>query len=93
MTDVADDGDRFVVTVDGVEAELRYRLTGDRLALVHTGVPEAIGGRGVGGRLVRAALDRAEAEGVTVVPHCPYARRWLERHPDEAARATVDWSA
>jgi hypothetical protein len=25
------------------------------------------------------------------VPLCPFARGWLERHPDVAARATVDW--
>jgi hypothetical protein len=28
---------------------------------------------------------------LTVVPLCPFARGWLERHPDVAARATVDW--
>ena len=30
--------------------------------------------------------------GVTVLPWCPYARSWLEKHPDEAARITIDWS-
>jgi predicted GNAT family acetyltransferase len=40
---------------------------------------------------VRAALDRAEAEGLTIIPDCPFARGWLEKHPDEAARATIAW--
>jgi len=70
-----------------------YRRNGDRLILVHTGVPAELAGRGVGGQLVRAAVERAAAEGLTVVPWCPYARKWLEDHPDAAAAVTVDWEA
>jgi predicted GNAT family acetyltransferase len=40
---------------------------------------------------VSAAVDHAAQEGMTVVPLCPFARGWLERHPDVAARATIDW--
>ena len=61
------------------------------LVLVHTGVPESMEGRGIGGQLVAAAVQRAVASGETLVPQCPYARSWLEKHPDEAARVTVDW--
>lgn len=82
---------RFELTVDGHTAELVYRADGDRLVLVHTGVPDELEGRGIGGRLVRAALERAEREGLTVVPSCPFARGWLQRHPDEAARVKIDW--
>ena len=87
------DASRFELTVDGHLAELAYRLDGDRLVLVHTGVPDELGGRGLGGVLVRAALDRAAAEDLTIVPRCPFARSWLEKHPDEVRRhseAAVD---
>ena len=84
---------RLVVEQNGAEAELVYRRNGDRLILVHTGVPAELAGRGVGGQLVRAAVERAAAEGLTVVPWCPYARKWLEDHPDAAAAVTVDWEA
>lgn len=83
--------DRFVARSGDSEAELVYRASPDTLILVHTGVPEELEGRGVGGELVRAALARAEAEGLTVVPWCPFARRWLQRHPDEAGRVRIDW--
>jgi predicted GNAT family acetyltransferase len=83
---------RFELSVEGHLAELVYRHRADRLILVHTGVPDELGGRGLGGVLVRAAIDRAAAEGLTVVPWCPFARAWLEKHPDEAARVTIDWS-
>jgi predicted GNAT family acetyltransferase len=82
---------RFVIREGGAEAELIYALQGDRLILVHTGVPEEWGGHGIGGRLVRTALARARANGLTVVPWCPYARHWLQEHPDDAATVTIDW--
>ena len=90
---VVDDtaANRFVVREGGTEAELVYALDGRRLFLVHTGVPEEWGGRGIGSRLVRAALARAGTGGLTVVPWCPFARRWLHEHPDEAAAVTIDW--
>jgi uncharacterized protein len=82
---------RFVVREGGAEAELVYALADRKIVLVHTEVPEQWSGRGIGGRLVRAALARAETENLTVVPWCPFARRWLHEHPDEAAKVTVDW--
>jgi predicted GNAT family acetyltransferase len=85
--------DRFVVRGPDAEAELDYRLNGTRFVLAHTEVPEAWGGRGVGSRLIRAALARARAEQLTVVPWCPFARRWLKEHPDEAGGVDVDFKA
>jgi hypothetical protein len=84
--------DRFVVRIEGMEAELVYRVSGDRLFLLHTEVPESLGGRGIAGQLVRAALRRAEADHLTIVPWCPYARRWLKEHPDEAGGIRVDFT-
>jgi predicted GNAT family acetyltransferase len=83
---------RFRYVEDGMDAALVYRSEGDVLTLVHTEVPEQLGGRGIGGRLVRAAVERAKASGETVRPWCPFARRWLRDHPDEAAGVAVDWS-
>jgi predicted GNAT family acetyltransferase len=82
---------RFEVSMDGRLAELDYRRHGDRLVLIHTEVPAELEGHGLGGRLVTAALGEAAAEGLTVVPLCPFARSWLEKHPDAAAQATIDW--
>jgi predicted GNAT family acetyltransferase len=81
---------RFEVSIDGHLAELIYRRHLDRLVLVHTGVPDELEGRGVGGMLVRAAVARAVQEGLTVVPLCPFARRWLERHPEVASTVTIE---
>ena len=82
---------RFVVRGHGMEAELVYRVGADRLFLVHTEVPEGMGGRGIGGRLVRGAVRRAETDHLTIVPWCPFARRWLKEHPDEVGGVHVDF--
>src|SRR5471032_2892392 len=82
---------RFELEVDGHLAELVYHRSGKRFVLVHTGVPDALEGRGIGGLLVTAAIAEAAEHEWTVVPRCPFARGWLERHPDVANRVTIDW--
>jgi predicted GNAT family acetyltransferase len=85
-------GSRFELQAAGGHlAELQYRRNGNRLVLIHTEVPAELVGFGIGGRLVAAAIDRAAREGLTVVPLCPFARGWLERHADVAGQATIDW--
>ena len=92
VRDVPAEG-RFVVEVDGAVAQLVYDAAPGRLVLIHTEVPDEIGGHGIAGDLVRAAVDRAHAGGETIVPLCPYARRWLREHPDVAGTVEIDWKA
>ena len=75
---------RFSTQLEGHGAELIYRRLDGRLLIDHTGVPEAIGGRGVAGELVRAALDYARAENLRVVPLCSYSAEYVRRHPGYA---------
>jgi predicted GNAT family acetyltransferase len=92
VTDDHEDS-RFEIVIDGSVAELAYRRRADRLVLVHTEVPESISGHGIGGELVRAAVERAAKERLRLVPVCPFARDWLEHHPDVAATVDIDWGA
>jgi len=87
------DASRFELREDGWLAELVYRVRGGRLVLIHTEVPLELEGRGIGGRLVTAAVDRAAREKLTLVPLCPFARGWLERHPEAASKAVIDWDS
>ncbi|HYK66297.1 MAG TPA: GNAT family N-acetyltransferase [Streptosporangiaceae bacterium] len=90
VTDNAE-ASRLEIHADGEVAELIYRTRPGRLVLIHTGVPDALGGRGLGGQLVLSAIGKAEHEELTIVPLCPFARGWLERHPDDAAKVPIDW--
>lgn len=75
---------RFVVTLDGHAGYVEYERDGKLFTITHTIVPPEIGGRGIAGKLVAAALDHARSEDLKVVPRCPYAAAWIDRHPQYA---------
>jgi predicted GNAT family acetyltransferase len=62
-------------------AYLTYREHDGIFDIQHTVVPAELGGQGVGGALVVAAVDYARDSGLELVVTCPFARRWLEKHP------------
>lgn len=75
---------RFFLEVTGGTAELSYRPVDEHtLDLVHTEVPDAAAGQGIGGKLANAAFAWARGNGMKLVVTCPFVRKWLERHPDE----------
>ncbi|WP_082589094.1 GNAT family N-acetyltransferase [Nostocoides sp. Soil756] len=83
--EIVEDEHAWMARVDGHAAgELVWRESrdGSAVVLVHTQVAEGFEGQGVGGALVRAAVDRLAADGRAVRPDCPFARAWLQRHPD-----------
>jgi len=73
---------RYELDVDGEIATVYYRLAPGVITLVHTEVPEALGGRGIGSKLVRAVLEDVRARGLKVVPRCPFVTAWMGKHPE-----------
>ena len=69
------DGDRLL----GLAA---YERRGDRVVFTHTEIDPQAEGSGLGGTLVRAALDDVRGRGERVVPQCSFVRSWIERHPE-----------
>ena len=59
-----------------------YQQQGDRLIFTHSEVPPADEGRGIGSRLVRAALDDARHRGFKIVPACSFVADFVRRHPE-----------
>ena len=81
---VVHDADRRQFRVgdgDGA-AVLQYRSDPGRITFLHTHVPESYRGQGIGGKLARAGLEHAKAEGLGVVPYCPFVRSYLTKHPE-----------
>ncbi|HEX6374263.1 MAG TPA: GNAT family N-acetyltransferase [Allosphingosinicella sp.] len=74
---------RYELAVDGRLAVAEYRLRPGRISFTHTEVPDALAGRGIGKRLVKAALDDARAQGLKVVPICPFVKHYIDTHPEE----------
>lgn len=75
---------RFTAEVEGHTGFVEYEPGDGMITITHTVVPKAIGGRGIAGHLVAAAVDYASAEGLKVAPRCSYAAEWFDRHPDRA---------
>lgn len=85
---------RFEVALGNSRALLEYEQTGDQIIYLHTKVPSALEGRGIGSALASAALDDARAQGLTVVPRCSFVRNYLEHHPEYRSLVDVeDWRA
>ena len=45
-------------------------------------MPPELGGKGVGSKLVQAALDQVGAEGMKVIAECPFVKAWIGKHPE-----------
>jgi uncharacterized protein len=74
---------RYVVRLDGTEAEMTYSRAGETMIIIdHTDVPDAMRGRSVEQALVRRAIEDARAEGRSIVPLCPFAKAQIARHPE-----------
>jgi predicted GNAT family acetyltransferase len=81
---------RYELTLDGATAFVRYRRVPGVVTFIHTEVPDALGGQGIGSRLARHVLEDARRQGLKVVPLCPFIAAWMARHPEyDDLRATA----
>ena len=84
VRDVPDEHKYEIREDDRVLGIAVYRRRGDVTTFLHTEVDPDAGRPGVGGTLVRAALDDVRSHGGSVVPICPFVRGWIDRHPEYA---------
>lgn len=75
---------RYELTVDGHLAATYYKIADGVITFVHTEVPDALAGRGVGSKLVKGALDQVRSAGLKVVPQCPFVKAYIEKHGEYA---------
>ena len=75
---------RFEMDTPGGPAFARYRRDGATLMILHTEVPRALEGRGLGSQLVQGMLDLVRSRGEKVVPLCGFVRRFIALNPGYA---------
>lgn len=72
---------RYEMPIDGTTAFVTYARHGHTITLIHTEVPAALEGRGVGSALARSVLDDIRRRGLHVVPECTFIAGYIARHP------------
>lgn len=89
MTDItieredSEKGGRYVVRMNGDEAEMTYSRAGaTRIIIDHTGVPDSMRGMSVGRKMVERAVMDAREGGYKIIPLCPFAKATLEKHTE-----------
>jgi predicted GNAT family acetyltransferase len=85
------DAFQFQARIEGFEeiGVLDLKPAGDGVyAATHTGVPDVMGGKGVGSALVKALMEDAQTEGYKIIPSCPFVDVKMKRNKEwEALRA------
>jgi len=71
-----------VALPDGEFARLEYRWLKGNLALMHTLVPAADRGKGIGAGLVKYVLDYAYTQHLKVIIYCPFVQKYVKEHPE-----------
>ena len=78
---------RYVARVAGHDqvADLTFSRAGAvRLIVDHTAVPDALRGLGVGAALAERVVEDARAQGLRIIPLCPFFKGQALRHPEWA---------
>jgi predicted GNAT family acetyltransferase len=75
---------RFEAGTEPDLAMLVYSVQGPAVDLIHTEVPAACQGQGLGGKLAAAALNWAREKGLKVIPSCPYVQTYIAKHREYA---------
>lgn len=73
---------RYELVVDDTLAIAQYTLDRGVLTFTHTVMPKALQGKGVGSRLIAAAVKDARARRLKVVARCPFVKAWFAKHPE-----------
>lgn len=63
-------------------AVLKYKRAGKHITYIHTGVPSAMEGHGIGSTLAHTALEDAQREHLSVTPQCPFVASYILEHTE-----------
>lgn len=71
----------YYFDVDGLKPHIKYAISDDnRIFLLHTIVPEELGGKGIGSALIEAVLKEVDKKEYTLVPVCWFVAKYLGKN-------------
>ncbi|WP_328388678.1 GNAT family N-acetyltransferase [Nocardia sp. NBC_00416] len=62
-----------------------YTERGEETVFTHTEIDPAFGGKGLGGRLAKFAIEDTVEREREIRPECAFIRSYLEKHPEYSA--------
>ncbi len=75
---------RYELAVEGHIAATYYDISGSVITFTHTEVLKELEGRGIGSKLIKGVLDQVRAQGLKVVPQCPFVNAYIGKHSEYA---------
>ena len=75
---------RYELRADGHTAATYYKIADGVITFIHTEVPPELGGKGIGSKRIKGALDQVRADGLKVIAECPFVKAYIEKHPEYA---------
>ncbi|MCZ8167824.1 hypothetical protein SAMN05444377_1262 [Flavobacterium fontis] len=74
----------FQITIDGTEqGRMTFVYAGpDKIIIDHTEVRPGNEGKGLGKKMVTAAVEMARANGLKILPLCPFAKAVFDKTPE-----------
>ena len=73
---------QFELQLEGGKAVVEYILTGDKINLIHTEVPQQFSGKGIAGILVKKVLEYIKDKNWILTPSCSYVAKYVDNHPE-----------
>jgi predicted GNAT family acetyltransferase len=73
---------RYEMVVDDWMAYVTYAQAENTITVLHTLVPTALEGKGVGSKLARAVLEDIRKKDLKVVAECAFIGGFIRRHPE-----------
>lgn len=74
--------EQFEIKEDGETAFLEYSIKGNVISILHTDVPDILGGKGIGSALAEHAFNYARQEKLGLKVYCSFAAVYAKRHPE-----------
>ena len=74
---------QFQIFLEDEMAYLEYRIKEGDLYLMHTEVPDKLGGKGIASALAAHAFNYARANHMKIKAYCPFVVSWLKKHPEQ----------
>ena len=72
---------RYELTIEGHLAATYYEIADGVITFVHTEVPPELGGKGIGSKLIKGALDQVRSDGFKVIARCPFVKAFIGKNP------------